>query len=124
MLRNLSLVLFRAVMVWMVAISLLMTGLAHRPVLNSAQVNEAAYLAELGLTLADLCAEPGEGEGGMAMGDCPACHLAGSILLPEPAEDLAKIELRAAAAVLVPADARGFGRIANPAAPVRAPPQV
>ena len=32
------------------------------------------------------------------------------------------IELRTAAAILVPAHARGFGRTTNPATPVRAPP--
>ncbi|MDZ7907386.1 MAG: hypothetical protein U5N10_03560 [Gemmobacter sp.] len=122
MLRNLSLVLFRAVMVWMVAISLLMTGFAHRPVLNASQIDQAVYLAELGLTLADLCAEPGDGDEGMAMGDCPACHLAGSILLPESVASLLDIELRTSAALIVPAEEHVFGRTTNPATPVRAPP--
>lgn len=58
----------------------------------------------------------------MDMGDCPACHLAASILLPEPVASFADIELRTAAAILVPAYARGFGRTTNPATPVRAPP--
>lgn len=122
MLRKLSLLLFRAVMVWMVAISLLATGFAHQPLPNAAQIDQAVYLAELGLTAADLCAEPGDEDGGMVMGDCPACHLSASILLPEPVVSFIDIELRTAAAILVPADTRGFGRTTNPATPVRAPP--
>jgi len=122
MFRSLYLTLFRAVMVWMVAISLLASGFAHRPILNAAQIDQAVYLAELGLTAADLCAEPGDADGGMDMGDCPACHLAASILLSEPVASSADIELRTAAAILVPAYTRGFGRTTNPATPVRAPP--
>lgn len=110
-------------MVLLVAISLLLSGFAHRPVLTATQIDQSVSLAEMGLTLADLCAEPGEGNGGMDMGDCPACQLAASILLPEPAANLVDAELRAAAAILVPAHTRGFGRTTNPATPVRAPPQ-
>ena len=122
MLQKLPLVLFKAVMVWMVAISLLATGFAHRPILNAAQIDQAVYLAEWGLTAADLCAETGDEDGGMAMGDCPACHLSASILLPDPVSSFIDIELRTAAAILVPAHTRGFGRTTNPATPVRAPP--
>jgi hypothetical protein len=122
MLRNLYLTLFRAVMVWMVAISLLASGFAHQPIPSATQIDRAAYLAELGLTAADLCAEQGEEDGGVRRGDCPACHLSASILLPEPVVSFIDIELRTAAAILVPADTRGFGRTTNPATPVRAPP--
>ena len=112
----------KTAMVLLVAISLLLSGFAHRPVPTSAQIDEAVYLAEMGLTFADICAEPGDGDSGMAMGDCPVCHLAASMLLPEPMSDFADIELRTAAAILVPAYARGFDRTTNPATPVRAPP--
>lgn len=122
MFRNLYLALFRAVMVLMVAISLLASGFAHQPILNAAQIDQAVYLTELGLTVADICAEQGDEDGGMVMGDCPACHLSASLLLPEPAASFIEIELRTAAAIFVPADARGFGRSTNPATPVRAPP--
>jgi len=109
-------------MVLRVAISLLVRGFAHRPVLTAAQIDKAVSLAEMGLTLADLCAEPGEGDGGMATGDCPACHLSTSIPLPEPVGDFVDVELRTAAAILAPAHTRGFGRTTNPATPVCAPP--
>jgi hypothetical protein len=123
MLLNLSLALFRTVMVWMVAISLLASGFAHRPMLDMpASSAQAMELAEMGLTLADICAEPGGDDGSMAMGDCPACHLSASILLADPVASLVDIELRTAAAILVPAETRGFGRTTNPATPVRAPP--
>lgn len=122
MFRTFFLALVRAMLVWMVAVSLLATGFAHRPILNAAQIDQAVYLAEMGLTAADLCAEPGNDEGGMVMGDCPACHLSASILLPEPVTSFIDIELRTAAALLVPADTRSFGRTTNPATPVRAPP--
>lgn len=122
MLRNLHLALFRAVMVWAVAISLLGLGFAHEPVPTPDQIAQAASLAEMGLTAADVCADAGDAEGDMAMGDCPACHVSASLLLPEPLGSLIEIELRAAAAILVPAHARGFGRTYDPATPVRAPP--
>lgn len=122
MFRNLYLALFGPVMVLMVAISLLASGFAHQPMLNAAQIDQAVYLADLGLTAADLCAEQGDEDGGMVMGDCPACHLSASLLLPEPVASFIEIELRTAAAIFVPADARGFGRSTNPATPVRAPP--
>lgn len=109
-------------MVWMVAISLLALGFSHQPLLTAAQSDQAAYLAELGLSAADLCAEPGDSENGKAMGDCPACHIASSVLLPEPEANFIDIELRTVAAVLVPAETRVFGRPTNPATPVRAPP--
>lgn len=109
-------------MVWMVAISLLMTGFAHRPILDATQIDQAMLLAELGLTSADLCGEAGDGDGGMGMGDCPACHLTASVLLPESVASLIDIELRASAALIVPAEAHVVGRSTNPATPVRAPP--
>lgn len=121
--RNLTFVLFRALMVWMVAISLLTTGFSHRPAQTAAQIDEEIYLAGLGLTVADICAEPGDEGSGMAMGDCPACHLAGSVLLPEAVASLIDIELRTYAALIVPAEAHILGRRTNPATPVRAPPQ-
>lgn len=122
MARSVQFAFAKTTMVLLVAVSLLLSGFAHRPVPTATQIEQAVSLADLGLSLADLCAEPGDADGGMDMGDCPACHLAASILLPEPVASVADIELRTAAAILVPADARGFGRTTNPATPVRAPP--
>jgi hypothetical protein len=122
MVKNIHFAFAKTTMVLLVAISLLLSGFAHRPVLTATQIAQSIYLAEMGLILADLCAEPGEADGEMDMGDCPACHLAASILLPEPVGSFVDVELRTAAAILVPAHTRGFGRTANPATPVRAPP--
>lgn len=120
---KLTFALFRALMVWMVAISLLTTGFYHRPAQTAAQIDEEIYLAGLGLTVADICAEPGDADRGMVMGDCPACHLAASVLLPDAVASLIDIELRTYAALIVPAEAHILGRRTNPATPVRAPPQ-
>lgn len=120
---TLSFAFAKTTMVLLVAISLLFSGFAHRSVVTAAQIDQSIYLAEMGMTLADLCAEPGDADGGMDMGDCPACHLAESILLPEQVGSFADVELRTAAATLVPAHTHGFGRTSNPATPVRAPPQ-
>ncbi|MAO00669.1 MAG: hypothetical protein CMN16_16535 [Roseovarius sp.] len=122
MVKTMFVVLFKAAMVWMVAISLLAIGFAHRPIPNAAQIGQAGYLAEFGPTAVDLCAESGDEDSGLVMGDCPACHLAGSILLLEPFLSFIDIELRATAAILVPAHMHGLGRTTNPATPVRAPP--
>lgn len=120
--RGIQLAFAKTTLVLLVAISLTLITFVHRPVPTAAQIEQSVYLAEMGLTPADLCAETGEANGGMDMGDCPACHLVATLLLPEPAANLADVELRAAAAILVPAHTRGFGRTANPATPVRAPP--
>lgn len=112
----------RVVVTLLLAISLLPASFAHRTVGSVTKSETISTLAAMGLTLADLCTGSGDGDGGMDMGDCPACRLAGSILLPEAVATLADIELRAAAAILVPARAHVFGRTINPATPVRAPP--
>ena len=119
---NLPFALAKAAMVLMVALGLLLAGFSHHPALSSDQIDQAVYLAEMGLTPADLCAESGDAGGKMAMGDCPACHLAAAPHFPEPVAGLIDIDLRAAAAILVPARVRGAGRTTNPATPVRAPP--
>lgn len=109
-------------MVLMVAASLLTVGYAHKPALSAADVAKADYLLGMGLTSADLCSTPGDDGTGMAMGDCPVCHLAASAALHTPMDGVKDIELRAAAAVFVPAEAHIFGRRTNPATPARAPP--
>ncbi|EEW24293.1 DUF2946 family protein [Rhodobacter ferrooxidans] len=112
----------KTAMVLLVVTSLLTLGFSHRPAVSSADLAKAEYLGSMGLAASDLCAEPGEKGGGMSMGDCPACHLVSSVMLPEPVASPVDIELRYAAVVLVPAQARVFGRTTNPATPVRAPP--
>ena len=114
-------VLPKALMVWLVAISLLLVGFAHRPALNADAIAKVEYLASMGLSSADLCSIPGE-DGAKTAGDCPVCHIAAGMVLPTPIDSLKKIELRVAAAILVPAQTRIFGRVQNPATPVRAPP--
>lgn len=118
---NLSFAFSKIVMVWLVALSLLLVGFAHRPALSSTAVAQEAYLASLGLSEGDLCVAPGESKP-VAMGECPVCHLTSGMWLPEPVARLQDIETRVAAAVLIPARTRVFGRVYNPATPVRAPP--
>jgi hypothetical protein len=107
--------------VLLVALSLLLVGLAHRPMQNAASVEQTAYLAGLGLTAADLCGTLGEG-GTRATYDCPACHIATAMLLPTPTDSLKIMELRVAAEILIPAQTRTLGHDRNPSAPLRAPP--
>lgn len=111
----------KAVMVWVVAVSLLLVGFAHRPVLNADAIAKVEYMASMGLTIADLCGTPGE-DGSVTSAKCPACTVAAGMMLPPVLEGVATIEARMAAAVLIPAQTRVFGRPHNPAAPVRAPP--
>ena len=116
-------VLYKIFMVWLVAISLLLVGVGHRPMLDTASAEQAVYLADMGLTAADLCGTADE-DSPQAMGECPVCHIATAMILPTPAESLKALELRVAAALLVPAQTRVFGRVHNPSAPPRAPPLV
>lgn len=113
--------LSKAFTVWLVALSLLLVGFGHRPMLSSASAEQAVYLASMGLTAADLCGTVDE-DGPQAMGDCPACHIATAMILPLPADSPKTLELRVAAAILIPAQTRVFGRAHNPSAPPRAPP--
>lgn len=112
----------KTVVVCLVALSLLMTAFSHRPALSVDDLAQADYLASFGLTSDALCGVPGADGGGMDMGDCPACQLAGAMMMPEQAQSLIDIDLRFAAVVLVAAKARSPGHTANPATPVRAPP--
>jgi hypothetical protein len=112
----------RVAMTFLLATSLLSAGFAHRPIVSVAEAETIATLAAMGLTTADLCADPGEDGKTMAMGDCPVCHLASGMMLAESAPSLIDIELRYVAAVVMPAQNRAFGRSTNPATPVRAPP--
>ena len=109
-------------MVWVVAISLLWAGFAHRPALTVADLAQADYLASFGLTADDLCGVPGAEGGAMDPGDCPLCQLAGAMLLPDQAQGLNDLSLRHAPAVRVAAPPCAAGHRFNPAAPVRAPP--
>lgn len=120
--KGFILLVSKTIMVLLVALSLLTIDFAHQPAMTDSDVAQADYLSGMGLTAADLCADPDEEGGRMAMGDCPACQLVASVLLPEAVGSLIDLELRASAVVIVPAEARIFGRRTNPATPVRAPP--
>ncbi len=124
MLRGFPLVVSKTVSVWLVVLSLLLAGLGHTSVLSATDEAKVTYLASMGLTAADLCAVPGQDSEGIGMGDCPVCHLASAMLLPDAGLGLSDIDQRYAATVLLPAQLRGFGRSHNPATPVRAPPLV
>lgn len=105
----------------MVAISLLLVGFAHQPVLNAAQLAQETYLTSMGLTVDDLCGTPDE-DGQITNTDCPVCHIASAMLMPVPVKTAAMMELRIAATVLIPAATRALGRSQSPKAPARAPP--
>lgn len=115
--------LLRVVLTLLLATSLLSVAFAHRSIARGDTPEAISTLAALGFTPADLCAGSDDADGGMDMGDCPACRIAGSILLAEPVETFAAIELQTSAAILVPARTHVLGRPTNPATPVRAPPQ-
>lgn len=122
MARTVFLAFSKTFAVLLVAISLLTAGLAHNAVMTAADLEKAEYLSSMGLGFEALCSAP-DADGGRAdMGDCPVCHLAASLLLPDPVQSFRDIELRTAVSVLVPAQIRVLGRSHNPATPVRAPP--
>lgn len=122
MVRCIQSAVSKAVMVFLLVICLVTAGFAHSPVMSAEAVAKANYLSSMGLVAADLCAVPGADGEAMDMGDCPVCHLAGAMLMPAAGDGFARVEARVAAAVLVPAQAHVFGRVYNPATPVRAPP--
>lgn len=112
----------RVAMALLLATSMVSAGFVHRTIISTAEAETVRTLAAMGVTAADLCAVPGEDGKTMEMGDCPVCHLASGMMVPELAPSAIDIELRYVAGILVPARTRESGRVFNPATPVRAPP--
>jgi hypothetical protein len=112
----------RVAMTLLLATSLVSAGFVHRNIISAAEAETIRTLTAMGITAADLCAKPGEDGKTMEMGDCPACHLASGMMVPELVPSAIDIEVRYVAAIFVPAHARALGRVFNPATPVRAPP--
>jgi hypothetical protein len=93
-------------------------GFAHRPPSADHEALVAYVLA--GGNPADIC---GDSDGdGLADHGCPACHLTGSALVPDPAETLYLAEYRYVARVIAPRESRAVRAVLDPALGLRAPP--
>ena len=104
------------------SLAVLAGGLVQRNVPNADDMVRLSHALFWGEPVADLCGAPGQPGKAGGGGDCPACTLTATAILPAPTIRLPLIELAYSAAVLIPAATRGHDRIHDPARPVRAPP--
>lgn len=106
-------------MIAVLTVALVATGIAHR-VPSTLDAAMEAY-ATAGGDLADLCGDAGDSDAGLHP-DCPACHIAGAMLLPEPSPSAQAANLLFVAEVVAPRESRALRHVDDPARAPRAPP--
>lgn len=100
-----------------IALCTAMLGFAHRA--PSAQGAQLEAYALAGYDLSDIC-----GDIGATGGDhCPACHLVGGAVPPDPVRLVRDAELRFVAEVVAPRESRAADRVRDPGLGLRAPPR-
>lgn len=104
-----------------VAVALVATGFAHR-IPSADDLDRQAYVALVG-DLGDLCADA-DGDGRLDHPDCPACHIAGGLVLPGALAALRDADLPRMAVVFAPRESRAVRAVLDPARGMRAPPLV
>lgn len=118
---NFSRSVWAAALLSLLMVSLTAIGFAHRmPTVSDAAI-EAYLLA--GGSAADFCGGS-DGEGNHTNVDCPACHIAGTAMLPGGLEKVIDAELVFVAKVVAPRASKALRNILDPAHGVRAPPLV
>lgn len=119
MVRRILLPWLATAMLAALTLALVATGFAHRmPMASDAAVQ--AYVVAGG-DLADLCGDAEGGDVGLHP-DCPACHIAGAMLLPGVAPSLRAADLAFVAEVVAPRESRALRHVDDPARSPRAPP--
>jgi len=114
------LVLFqRLVILAVIAMGLAATGFAHRVPSADDSARQSFVLA--GGAVSELCVDA-EGHGPSDHGDCPACHIVGSVDLPPAMFGLRDANLAFVAAVVAPRESRAVRSVLDPARGTRAPP--
>lgn len=103
-------------LVAVLTLALVATGLAHR-LPNPAM---EAYAAAGG-DLNDLCGGT-DGTSDMQGSDCPACHIAGAVILPSPAPAVRAADLVFVAEVVAPRESRALRHLDDPTRASRGPP--
>lgn len=103
-------------LVALLTVAFVATGLAHR--VPTAEM-EAWVVA--GGDPADLCGGK-DGSGDMLHGDCPACHIAGAMMLPDPAPSVRAADLVFVAEVVAPRESRALRHLDDPTRASRGPP--
>ena len=100
-------------------VALAATGFGHRMPSDQQLAMDAYTLA--GGKLADLCGGT-DGSGTMAHQECPACHIAGAMVMPETAAAVRAADLVFVAEIVAPRESRALRHLAYPARTSRAPP--
>ncbi len=108
--------LWGILLVVILAVSTAAIGFAHRTPTMKDQA--AAVLTLAGFDIADICGD----SGGPGHDDCPACHLTGGTILPDPGLALSDAGLRLVAELAAPRESRVVRTVRDPARGLRAPP--
>lgn len=119
MMRAMSVLFQRLLLLAVIATGLAATGFAHRIPSTDDSAQQSFVLA--GGALSDLCAG-GVDHGPPAHGDCPACQIVGAVDLPPVMFGLRDADLAFVAAVVAPRESRAVRSVLDPARGMRAPP--
>ncbi|NBZ89499.1 hypothetical protein [Stagnihabitans tardus] len=96
------------------ALALVALGGAHR----FSKADDLAQAAALTYGAAALCGEVEKGSGA----ECPACHLAGAVILSEPSALTLDQEVRFVATITLPMEQQGVRTPFDPSHGLRGPP--
>ncbi|WP_417249478.1 hypothetical protein [Celeribacter sp.] len=119
MFKRVSHNIHRVAVVALLTVALVATAFAHRLSNPSDPVFEAYVIA--GGDISDLCG--GSGSGGQTThSDCQACHIIGSVLLPDHLPSRVEADYIFVATVIAPQERRAIRAVLDPARGVRAPP--
>ncbi|MFV0514037.1 MAG: hypothetical protein ACK5MY_10475 [Jhaorihella sp.] len=103
------------------SVALVATAFVHRIPSASDIAVEAYVLA--GGDIFNICDDPGSDDK-PAHRDCPACRIAGSVLLPDAPQSMADIDFVFVATVVAPRERRAILTVLDPVRAMRAPPLV
>ncbi|WP_106472571.1 hypothetical protein [Pukyongiella litopenaei] len=101
------------------SVALVATAYAHR-IPNASDIAIEAYVLAGG-DIANICGDPGS-DNTVAHPDCPACRIAGSVLLPDAPQSMTDIDFVFVATVVAPRERRAILTVLDPARGMRAPP--
>lgn len=103
----------------LLTVALVATAFAHRLPSASDIAIEAYGIA--GVDISDICGDGGA-DGKAAHPDCPACHIVGSVMMPDALQNIVQVNYAFVATVIAPRESRSTRSVLDPARGMRAPP--
>lgn len=103
----------------LLTVALVATAFVHHLPSASDVAVEAYVLA--GGDISDICGDTGT-DGKAVHRDCPACHIVGSVTLPDATSGVVDVNYVFVATVIAPRESRAIRTVLDPARGMRAPP--